>query len=36
MNKAAGPNVQWHITIIFDWKMVAVVSISVLIRLLVK
>ena len=28
MNKVKGPNVHWHITLVFDWKTAAVVSIS--------
>jgi hypothetical protein len=33
MNKVLGSNVHWHITVVFDWKTAAVVSIAILIRL---
>jgi hypothetical protein len=36
MNRLEGSNVHWHISIVFDWKMAAVVSISILIRLLIR
>jgi hypothetical protein len=36
MNKVKGPTVHWHVTVIFDWKIMAVISMSVLIRLLMK
>ena len=36
MNTVKRPDVQWRITIIFDWKMVAVVSISTLTWLLMR
>ena len=36
MNKVERSNVHWRITVVFDWKMAAVVSFSILIRLLMK
>jgi hypothetical protein len=36
MNQVERPRVQWHVTVIFDWKMAAVLSLTVLIRLLIK
>jgi len=36
MNRLEGSNVHWRITVVFDWKMAAVVSLSFLIRLLFK
>jgi hypothetical protein len=36
MNRLEGSNVHWHVTIVFDWKRAAVVSISIQIRLLTK
>lgn len=36
MDKLNGSTVHWHITIVFDWKTMAVISLSILIRLLMK
>jgi hypothetical protein len=36
MNQVQGSKVHWHVTILLDWKMAAVVSIPILIRLLMK
>ena len=36
MNKVNGSNVHRHITVVFDWEMAAVVSLSFLIRLLLQ
>jgi hypothetical protein len=36
MNELEVPSVHWHVTIVLDSKMAAVISISVLIRLLTK
>ncbi len=36
MNQLAGSTVHVHVTIVFDWKMVAVIGISILIQLLMK
>jgi len=36
MNQLEAPRVQVHVTIVLDWKMAAVISISMLIRLLTK
>ena len=36
MNKVERSNVQWHITVVFDWKTAAVVSVSIVILLLLK
>ena len=33
MNKAAGSIVHWHVTVVLDWKMAIVISISALILL---
>ena len=36
MNKVLGSKVHWRIVVVFDWKTAAVISISILIRLLMK
>ena len=36
MNQGPESVIHWHITIVLDWKMAAVLSIPILIRLLTK
>ena len=36
MNKLERSTVHWHITVVFDGKMAAVVSLSIVIRLLMR
>ncbi len=36
MKKLEGSGLHWHITVIVDWKMTAVISLSILILLLRK
>jgi len=34
MNKLSGSRVQVHVTVVFDWKMKAVISFSILTRVM--
>lgn len=36
MNQVKGSKVHWHVTVIVDWKMTAMISIPILILLLIK